>query len=223
MALQSSGQISFGDINVELGLSRTTQISLGQSSVRTMNGVASGAIRLAADNYGKGVTANPLSFLIPGTYNFTVPNYVNLNVTVNGPGGGGSSGAWTHPSGFVVWVPGETGTESSFNSSTPLIAYSGTGGSIDNAGSNGSGIGGTVVVGGGASGGPGGAGSPPGQPGGYGGNVTKTWTYGSSGAPSPGQTITVIVGSRGLAGTGPVGPGTGGSPGSNGSVIISWS
>jgi hypothetical protein len=53
MALQSSGNISLGDVNVELGLSRTTQISLGQTSVRDVFMVASGAIRLAADGYGK--------------------------------------------------------------------------------------------------------------------------------------------------------------------------
>jgi hypothetical protein len=43
------------DVNVELGNSATTQISLGQSSVRGLYGVASGAIRLAADGYGKSV------------------------------------------------------------------------------------------------------------------------------------------------------------------------
>ena len=53
MALQSSGNISLGDVNVELGLSRTTQISIGQSTVRDVFLVSSGAIRLAADGYGK--------------------------------------------------------------------------------------------------------------------------------------------------------------------------
>jgi hypothetical protein len=41
------------DVNVELGNSATTQISLGQASVRTLYGKASGAIRLAQDGYGK--------------------------------------------------------------------------------------------------------------------------------------------------------------------------
>jgi hypothetical protein len=41
------------DVNVELGLSATAQISLGSSAVRGLYGVASGAIRLAADGYGK--------------------------------------------------------------------------------------------------------------------------------------------------------------------------
>lgn len=53
MALPSSGQISLGDVNVELGLNRTTQISLGGSSTRGLYALVSGAIRLAADGYNK--------------------------------------------------------------------------------------------------------------------------------------------------------------------------
>jgi hypothetical protein len=53
MPLPSSGNISFGAINVELGLSTATQLSLGGASSRGLAGVASGAIRTAADFYGK--------------------------------------------------------------------------------------------------------------------------------------------------------------------------
>jgi hypothetical protein len=54
MALPSSGPMRLGaDVNVELGLSATTQISLGSVAVRGLYGVPSGAIRLAADGYGK--------------------------------------------------------------------------------------------------------------------------------------------------------------------------
>ena len=54
MALPASGRMRQGaDVNVELGNSATTQIALGQASVRTLYGVASGAIRLAGDGYGK--------------------------------------------------------------------------------------------------------------------------------------------------------------------------
>lgn len=45
--------MTLGNVNVELGLARTTQRGLGQSTTRTLYGVASGAIRLAADGYGK--------------------------------------------------------------------------------------------------------------------------------------------------------------------------
>jgi hypothetical protein len=71
MPLVSSGQIKFSDINVELGLSATTQISLGQSSVRTLFGVANGAIRLAADGYGK---SNAPVSVDPGGGVLTVAN-----------------------------------------------------------------------------------------------------------------------------------------------------
>ena len=54
MALPSSGAMRMGaDVNVELSKTATTLISLGQSDVRALYSVASGAIRLAADGYGK--------------------------------------------------------------------------------------------------------------------------------------------------------------------------
>ena len=53
MTLQTTGPMSFGDINVELGLSRTAQLSIGGAAARALAGVASGAIRTAADFYGK--------------------------------------------------------------------------------------------------------------------------------------------------------------------------
>jgi hypothetical protein len=52
MALPSSGQITLNQVNVELGLSGTAQIGLGDSSVRTLFGVASGQITMS-NGYGK--------------------------------------------------------------------------------------------------------------------------------------------------------------------------
>jgi hypothetical protein len=52
MALQSSGAISFNNINVELGVAGTTSASLNQASYRTLAGIASGTISLASF-YGK--------------------------------------------------------------------------------------------------------------------------------------------------------------------------
>ena len=52
MALQGSGAISFNDVNVELGLSGTATISLNDAAVRTLFGVASGAISMS-NGYGK--------------------------------------------------------------------------------------------------------------------------------------------------------------------------
>jgi hypothetical protein len=60
MALPASGPISFNNINVELGVSGTTQASLGQTSYRTLAGVASGQISMS-NFYGK---ANQFAFTI---------------------------------------------------------------------------------------------------------------------------------------------------------------
>jgi len=60
MTLPASGAISFNNINVELGVSGTTQASLGQTSYRNLAGVASGAISMS-NFYGK---SNIFSFSI---------------------------------------------------------------------------------------------------------------------------------------------------------------
>ena len=57
MPLPSSGAIDFSDINVELGVSATAQRSLGDTTTRTLYGIPTGAIRLAADGYGKSAAA----------------------------------------------------------------------------------------------------------------------------------------------------------------------
>lgn len=54
MTLPASGAISFGDVNTELGLSATAQISLNDAAVRTLFGIPSGAISL---NTGHGKSA----------------------------------------------------------------------------------------------------------------------------------------------------------------------
>lgn len=94
MTLPVSGAISFNNINVELGVAGTTQASLGQSSYRTLAGVASGAISMS-NFYGKsnrvaisytfsGNTANAslnlssLGGYAAGTTDFTVT--INSNV-----------------------------------------------------------------------------------------------------------------------------------------------
>jgi hypothetical protein len=47
------GSTSTRSVNLRLGNSATQQISLGATGVRTVYNVASGAIRLATDGYGK--------------------------------------------------------------------------------------------------------------------------------------------------------------------------
>jgi len=60
MTLPVSGPISFNNINVELGVAGTTQASLGQTSYRTLAGVASGTISMS-NFYGK---SNQFAFTI---------------------------------------------------------------------------------------------------------------------------------------------------------------
>ena len=60
MALPSSGALKFSDINIELGVASNTQRSLGGATTRTLYGIASGQIRLAADGYGKSTV--PVSY-----------------------------------------------------------------------------------------------------------------------------------------------------------------
>lgn len=55
MALPSSGQITLNQVNVELGISGTTQRGLGDSTTRTLFDVASGQITMS-NGYGKANT-----------------------------------------------------------------------------------------------------------------------------------------------------------------------
>lgn len=102
MALPSTGAISLNAVNVELGLSGTTTISMNQSTVRTLFQKASGAISMS-DGYGKSnVTAPALvgytgftsssNRTIWNTLDFTMSDYNvngggwNIGFTVSGGG-----------------------------------------------------------------------------------------------------------------------------------------
>jgi hypothetical protein len=67
MALQASGAISMGNINTELSLSATAQISLNDASVRSLAGVPSGAISLN-NFYGKAAPPTTIGQSYGGGY-----------------------------------------------------------------------------------------------------------------------------------------------------------
>jgi hypothetical protein len=98
-----TGQISLNDVNVELGLSGTTLISMNQTSVRTLAGVASGAISMQ-NLQGKSnrVTANI-------TISSDTANYTLNTAKVTGYSAGKTDVTLTINSGVVVYS-GSTGS-----------------------------------------------------------------------------------------------------------------
>jgi len=94
MALQSSGAISFNNINVELGVAGTTSASLNQSSYRTLAGVASGAISMS-NFYGKSNAPAGGTISVSMVWNFSYgygdnPEQATTSYTNYSPDPGGS-------------------------------------------------------------------------------------------------------------------------------------
>jgi hypothetical protein len=109
MTLPASGAISFNNINVELGVSGTTQASLGQTSYRNLAGVASGAISMS-NFYGK---ANQFAFTIAS-------NQTNANLRTLAVNAG-----WNQSSKVVATING--GVYLSSNSTgTPALTVNGS-------------------------------------------------------------------------------------------------
>jgi len=158
---------------------------------------------------------------------FIVPEYDTLTVTINGATGGGGGGGYctaTYNPGldggaggyytysYQTGYAGSAGGQSKFNSSTALIANSGAGGSpgSSSAGANGSsgtasGPPGAILTTGGSNRPVGSYGNGTGSGcsggrggyGGAGGKAVMTWNLGDPGAPVPGETIPVTIGSGG--------------------------
>lgn len=77
MALPSSGQITLNQVNVELGLSATAQIGLGDSNVRALFNVSSGQIKMS-DGYGK----SSETVISSSVQEMTVSNYISSGGTL---------------------------------------------------------------------------------------------------------------------------------------------
>lgn len=98
MTMPSSGAISLSQANVELGYSSTANISLNTAAVRTLAGVASGAISIS-NLYGK-------SNLAVVSYTFT-SNTQNASLNLSGLGGysaGKTDFTVTVNSGVYLWA-----------------------------------------------------------------------------------------------------------------------
>lgn len=109
MALVSSGTISLADVNVELGRSSTAQISLGESAVRSLFAIGSGAINMA-NGYGK---ANEFAFTISS-------NQTNANLASLATAAG-----WSGASKLIATI--NSGVYISSNSTgTPALTVNGS-------------------------------------------------------------------------------------------------
>jgi hypothetical protein len=144
MALAGSGSMRMGaDVNVELGSSATTQVSLGQATVRTLIGVASGAVSFPTNFYGKSSgPSNPTTGIYFGGY--TSANS-NLTTRINACGaligaqtsvgtakvGGGGAKAGAVGSGYGVFYggcnyPSTNSTVTRINSCGTLVGSEGS-------------------------------------------------------------------------------------------------
>jgi hypothetical protein len=221
MTLQSSGQISISDVNLELGYASTRNTNLNEFEVRALFGKPSGLISLL-DGYGKNLIGSA-SYTWTGAatifgqntqeYIFNVPFYKGLYVEIRGGGGGGGNGSNVAFDGTNRRNGASSyGTELNWNggiNGTGIIlsATGGNGGSGTagaSSGSNGNGFGGsgitgvTAVSGGGGVGGNGGIGSFwSGSRGGNGGFASKTFIRGETKSPEPYSTLRVRIGGPG--------------------------
>ena len=226
MALPASGAINLGDVNVELGVARATSRALGAATTRTLYGVASGAIRLAADGYGKSsafsgtissnqTNLNLRSWALSNGWNGTLAAIITINsgVIISGSVEGNSTAALTidgsWPAGITLVnngvIVGRGGTGGNGRGATVGTA-GGIGGtaltasvavSINNTG--------TIAGGGGGGGGAGYTATPGGDTtsynngcGGGGGASSSTTAPGGTGGTT---SLSFVVGNPGDSGT----------------------
>lgn len=112
MTLPASGPISLNAVNVELQQTATGTISLNDTKVRTLFGVASGAISMS-NGYGKAYTVAGNSGVLTAGTSYTLPSTSGLTINVlvigAGAGGGGGSGRTSYSGYFTGGGGGGSG------------------------------------------------------------------------------------------------------------------
>jgi len=141
MALPSSGSLSFSQINVELGRSATAQLSMNDSGVRGLFGVASGRIGMndgrgksSAFVFNQTIATNTANYdlraaAVSAGWNQTTP--LNATVTIN-------SGVYVYSgsTGSYAFVTGTTfpaGSVLSLINNGTIVGRGGDGGTGGNA------------------------------------------------------------------------------------------
>jgi hypothetical protein len=186
MGLQSSGQISLNDVNVELGNSGTAQIGLGDSSVRDLFDDASGQISMSqgygkANNFSMTISSNSTNVNLRTLavnngwdqneeVEVTINSGVYCYATSTSENGMTINGSWPNGvtlinNGFIAGRGGNGGTGRSINNAFSTGTH---GGSSGTGGGKALSIGASVSInnqgtigGGGGGGGGGGAGVEP--------------------------------------------------------------
>lgn len=121
MTLPSTGPISLANVNVELGLSSTTNISLNQTNVRTLAGISSGTISLSnlrGKSNAPTITISPSSL-----YTSRSGGGSATSAAATGSGSGGAGGytyAWTYVSGSSYTINSPSSAATTFT--TTLLA-----------------------------------------------------------------------------------------------------
>lgn len=129
MTLPVSGLISLANVNVELGRASTAAVSLAESAVRTLAGVASGIVYLSnlhgKSSYtpmvGTGYDAYVTDYATGTAYTESAYPYVTV---VNGTGGYTYSWTFINQNGFSIVNP--TSSNPTVRHSITKFGYSGS-------------------------------------------------------------------------------------------------
>lgn len=198
------GRITLSEVNTELNIPSTTLISLGQSNVRTLAGVPSGAISLS-NLQGKS-----------NTFSFSLTSATNVDLRSAAIAAG-----WPGSNKVNATIPAAV-TISSTTTGTAALTIAGAfpqGVTLNNQG---------LIVGRGGDGGRGGGSASPAQSGGGGGtaitisatsSINNTGTIAGGGGGGSGGSAGYVMGLANYTGGGGGGGGAGGSTGGSGGTF----